>query len=123
MNTRYSSIYIKLEDNYNRTDIIKLTSIESNKTYTIYNVSTTNSTINNLSKDVKMSLFYFIGDGMKISDSFDISLDYTSFNFSSQFSVIKAIAADVAEKYNQIDELTKLNINLYKDILEVTGKE
>ena len=70
-----------------------------------------------------MSLFYFIGDGMKISDSFEISLDYTSFNFSSQFSVIKAIAADVAEKYNQIDELTKLNINLYKDILEVTGKE
>ena len=60
---------------------------------------------------------------MKISDSFDISLDYTSFNFSSQFSVIRAIAADVAEKYNQIDELTKLNINLYKDILEVTGKE
>ena len=60
---------------------------------------------------------------MKISDSFDISLDYTSFNFSSQFSVIKAIATDVAEKYNQIDELTKLNINLYKDILEVTGKE
>ena len=50
-----------------------------------------------------MSLFYFIGDGMKISDSFDISLNYTSFNFSSQFSVIKAIAADVAEKYNQID--------------------
>ena len=60
---------------------------------------------------------------MKISDSFDISLDYTSFNFPSQLSVIKAITADVAEKYNQIDELAKLNINLYKDILEVTGKE
>lgn len=117
------TLYIKLEDNYNRTDIIKLTSIGNNKTYKIYNVSTKNSTINNLSKDVKLSLFYFLEDGIQISDSFDISLDYSTYNFTSELSVLYQASKEISELYEKIYNLSKMNINIYEDILEVTDNK
>lgn len=116
-----SDVYIKLEDDFGHVDMLKLTQTNNNKTYRIYNVSTTNSTINNLSKDVKLSLFYFVGDGIKMSDSFNISLDYKGFNFATQLSVVQAAAREMAENYAKVNELTQISLSIYKDILEVTN--
>ena len=103
---------------------MQLTSTASqNKNYLVYALSTKNSTITVLNKTVKMYLFYLTNEGvMQKSNIIKIILDYQSFNFANKISVIQAAAEDIANKYEQVLQLTELNLKMYKEI-EDTLKE
>ena len=93
------------------------TSIQD-KNYDIYNVKLTEiSLANGLTK---ISLVDF---NTNYHTDFEvITLNFDNHNFLANAKVLADIATDLSVKYEQISEMTKLNIDIYKNIKEVSSK-
>ena len=61
-------------------------------------------------------------DSNNYSETIDIDLVFDDFNYLADLKTLADISTDLSAKYEKINELTKLNIDIYKNIKEVTGK-
>lgn len=91
------------------------TSIQD-KNYDIYNVKLTNISFSN--GLTQLSLVNF--DTNEYSQSESVNLIFDEFNYLANAKMLADIATDLSAKYEQINEMTKLNIDIYKNIKEVT---
>ena len=55
---------------------------------------------------------------LNINDNLDIDINYDAFKTGSNISLIAKMDSDIARKYEQIRQLTELNIEIHKDIEE-----
>lgn len=103
-------------------DVIQLVKIKEEKGYGIYMISTNRGPAARCDNLVTLSLGYNLNGDIIVSDSFLINLDYSNYNYARQINAIAEVSEDIANKYLRIEEMTKININLFNDIQEVGNK-
>jgi c-di-GMP-binding flagellar brake protein YcgR len=115
------NFYCRIIDSNNNEDILTLSYSESDKMYNIYNISLDN-TIACKEGNSTLSLLYFNNSQMKSSENFSLVLTYNTFTLGSQINLIEKLSKEISGMYNKIIDLTQMNIDIYKDIKEVSEK-
>jgi hypothetical protein len=111
--------FLLLKDSYNNYDVLKLARNGMDKNYFIYSVSTA-SNISIEQSQCSMEVLTLEKDVFKTSPSTLMNFDFTNFKFAVQTSVLEEISKTLANNYRQIDELTKMNIEIYQAIEEAS---
>lgn len=88
------------------------------KNYNIYTIKLTDISLPN--GLTSLSIVDFQNNYWSTCEQINIIFD--EFEQLYKACILAEIASDLAYKYQQIDEMTKLNIDIYKNIKEVTGK-
>ena len=89
-----------------------------NRLYNISTISLNNKVHCKNDKDMKLALMRIDGNKMLTSNFLNLDINSESFATASDFAIAEKIAKDVYSKYQKIYELTELNIQISKDILE-----
>jgi hypothetical protein len=113
-----NNFYCRLTDVNKTEDIVRLTpSDTSDKVYNVYQISLDNY-ITCENGQTTLSIISISDDLIKKSDNLDIDINYDAFKTGSNISLIAKMDSDIARKYEQIRQLTELNIEIHKDIEE-----
>lgn len=119
------ALYCVIKNENEEIDSIKLVSTSSDsKFYYCYKFSDSQP-ISHQSGKLTLFLFGVYEDKSTIiSDEFNINLNVENFNITSQLYALSQISSEIANYYNKIEQLTKMNIELYRDMQELkTGGE
>lgn len=116
-------IYCKIKNSRGQMDILSLTKAFEDKMYSIYKISNKNA-LTVSGNEVDLSLFFFTEDGAVIvSDEVkNIELQLDDLEAMLNISLLQNVNAEIKELYSKIVELTKMNIDIYSNIKEVTEK-
>lgn len=113
------TLYCLLMDSKDNVDILYLEPVETkNRLYNISTISLNNKVHCKNDKDMKLALMRIDGNKMLTSNFLNLDINSESFATASDFAIAEKIAKDVYSKYQKIYELTELNIQISKDILE-----
>lgn len=114
--------FLLIEDSKGNRDILKLTQCSVDKNYFIYSISLENSTTL-FSGNCKISIIIIIDGGVMKSTSTSIYLDVNNFKIARQIYLIEGINKEVLNAYKKVEEMTKINIEIYKSIEEVISND
>lgn len=103
-----------IKDTNNKQDILKLQQLGSDRIYDIYSVSLDNAIVVNNGKAVLSVLL--MENNIVNSQSIGMILNYDNFKAAQNIQLIEELSKDIAKKYHQIQEMTKINIDICKDI-------
>ena len=103
-----------IKDTNNKQDMLKLQQIGGDRIYNIYSVSLDNAIVVNNGKAVLSVLL--MGNKIVNSQSIELILEYDNLKTAQQIQLIEELSKDIAKKYHQIQEMTKINIDICKDI-------
>lgn len=110
--------FLLIKDSNDNKDILRLTQIESDKNYNIYTVSTENSVTIDSAQKCSISLLNF-ENNINFSAFEDIHLSFDNYLLGNQIYLIENLSNKLMTTYKQIEELTKINIEIYQKIKEV----
>lgn len=113
--------FLLIEDSKGNKDILKLTQHSVDKSYFIYSVSLENSTIL-YSGNCSVSIVILDNDILK-STSLSLYLNVENFKIARQIYLIEGINKEVLNAYKKIEEMTKMNIEIYTSIEEVMSND
>ena len=109
--------FLLLKDSYEIKDVLKLTKSGMDKNYIIYSVSI-DSGISAKNGYVDMSILTLEDDIIKTSPKTQISLNFDNFMIAKRTYILDEISRNLASTYQKIEELTKMNIEIYQNIEE-----
>lgn len=109
--------FLLLKDSYETKDVLKLTKSGMDKNYIIYSVSI-DSSISAKNGYVDMSILTLEDDIVKTSPKTQISLNFDNFMIAKRTYILDEISRNLASTYQKIEELTKMNIEIYQNIEE-----
>lgn len=110
------------KDNQNNGNLIKLSrTSEYNKNFDILKPSLDN-VISASEGESKIALLYFEADTLSSTNSLPINIGYENFEQGGRMYFLNQLSDEVTSAYNKIQQLTELNIQLYRDIREVAEK-
>ena len=109
---------IQKEDQNDR-NLIKLSkSSEYNKNFDILKASMDNVIIAPEGAS-QITLFYFENNMLVSTNALPINIGYEDFKQGGKMYFLNQLSEEIAVTYNKIQQLTELNVQLYKDIREV----
>ena len=108
--------FLLIKDTKGKKDILRLSHIKRDKVYDVYAVDVSN-TISLAAGDVSIALLV-LSNNIEVSNAENLLLDFTNFKLGNQISLIEGLSKNLALTYEKIERLTKMNIQLYKDIEE-----
>jgi len=113
-------LYCIIKNSNGTLDSVKLQIGNSeSKGYDCYNFSPTQL----LSLNSGVSTLFLFGiytdKSTFITDEFDMNLNVENFKISNKLYVVNELENDVMNYYNKIEQLTKMNIDMFKDIQEI----
>lgn len=117
----HGKFFCKTVDAYGNIDLLSLTKVSCDKSYDIYTVSL-KSNFNAAPGIVNLSILILDGDRIINSPSVNLTLKYDNYNAVNKLILMQELSDDIAKKYEQIVKLTEMNIKLYSDIKEASGK-
>ena len=118
----HGNFYCRIVDSNKNESILKLSKFNSeDKIYNIYKVSLDNYVICE-SGNVFISLLIIEESIPHITKAIQLDLSFDNYKSLSQLYMADNLTSEVINKYKKIVELTQMNINIYKDILEVKEK-
>lgn len=106
--------FLLIKNSKREKEILKLTQCGSDKNYNIFNVST-EQTISIDTGDCSIALIN-IEDNFTFSAFQKISLDFDDYKIGNQLYLIEELSKNIILTYKQIEELTKMNIEIYQNI-------
>lgn len=109
--------FLLLKDSYEIKDVLKLTKSGMDKNYIIYSVSV-DSGLSAKNGYINMSILTLENDIIKTSPKTQISLNFDNFMIAKRTSILDEISRNLASTYQKIEELTKMNIEIYQNIEE-----
>ncbi len=120
-NLRNATPFLLIKDAEGTKDILKMTKTQSGHAYNIYSVSLDNA-IKVIDGKSSIIVLILTNDFMR-SGASEISLSYQSFKEGIKLNLIENFSHYLSTVYNQIQELTKMNIDIYKSIEGVTKND
>ena len=119
-NLRNATPFLLIKDAEGTKDILKMTKTQNGHAYNIYSVSLENSisVIGGLSSII---VIVITNDIMR-SAAAEIILNYENFEKGIELNSLEKFSYQLAETYNKIQELTKMNIEIYETIEEAIKK-
>ena len=113
-NLRNATPFLLIKDSEGTKDILKLAQIQTGHAYNIYSVSLDNviSVTDGLSSIIVM----VINNDIMRSAASEIILNYENFQNGIELSSLEKFSYSLAETYTKIQELTKMNIEIYETI-------
>lgn len=111
--------FLLLKDSYETKDVLKLTKSRMDKNYIIYSVSI-DSGLSAKNGYIDMSVLTLENDIIKTSPKIQISLNFDNFMIAKRTSILDEISRNLASTYQKIEELTKMNIEIYQNIEEAS---
>ncbi len=109
--------FLLLKDSYETKDVLKLTKSGMDKNYIIYSVSI-DSGFSAKNGYIDMSILTLENDIIKTSPKTQISLNFDNFMIAKRISILDEVSRNLASTYQKIEELTKMNIEIYQNIEE-----
>ena len=109
--------FLLLKDSYETKDVLKLTKNGMDKNYIIYSVSI-DSDISAKNGYIDMSVLTLEDDIIKTSPKTQISLNFDNFMIAKRTAILDEVSRNLASTYQKIEELTKMNIEIYQNIEE-----
>lgn len=114
--TRNITPFLLIKDSETK-DVLKLSKNGMDKNYIIYSISINNS-ISTRNGSINMSLLTLEGDIIKTSSVDQINLNFDNFMIARRTAIFDEISRNLAATYQKIEELTKMNIEIYQNIEE-----
>ena len=114
------AVYCRVIDSNSNENILKMNKVKQDKNYNIYQVALTNF----ISLQNGLSEVYFLimkDDGFYSKCLGKLSLKYDNFTIASKMFLTEEFTKEMRTICTKIEEYTKLNIQLYKDMREVKG--
>lgn len=108
--------FLLIKDSNDKKDILKLTQISTDRNYIIYSVSLENSIA--VKEGLSAMTLMLLERNLFKSVSSSIILKYDNFILGKQINIIENLSKQVMLMYTKIEELTKMNIEIYKEIEE-----
>ena len=109
--------FLLLKDSYETKDVLKLTKSGIDKNYIIYSVSI-DSGVSAKNGYIDMSILTLEDDIIKTSPKTQISLNFDNFMIAKRTAVLDEVSRNLASTYQKVEELTKMNIEIYQNIEE-----
>lgn len=109
--------FLLLKDSYETKDVLKLTKCGMDKNYIIYSVSI-DSGFSAKNGYIDISVLTLENDIIKTSPKTQISLNFDNFMIAKRTSLLDEVSRNLASTYQKIEELTKMNIEIYQNIEE-----
>lgn len=113
--------FLLIEDSHKDREILKLIPINSDNNYYIYKVAPEAS----LSIEENLCTIAVIGileNNFIFSNSQTIILSFDNFQLGSKLYLIDELSKNMVLTYKQIEELTKMNVELYQEIKKEAHK-
>lgn len=116
--------FLVIQDAQGRCDLFKLSLNATETKYNIYSVALTSSIVIKSGKS-KVSLFLLTTPehGFKVVDfAQDINLSYDNYKIGYQLHLIEGLSRNLITTYQKIEQMTQMNIDMYKNMEEVMNK-
>ena len=114
------AVYCRVIDSDSKENILKMNKVKQDKNYEIYQVALTNF----ISLKEGLSKVYFLimkDEGFYSKCLGKLLLKYDNFTIASKMFLTEEFTKEMKTICKKIEEYTKLNIQLYKDMREVKG--
>ena len=118
---RNITLYCRLVDADGNECIAKMEQTGKESDYNIYQVSLDNA-ISNVEGSTKVVFIMIQNNTMKTVSAGNIHLKYDNFSMAHRLYLMNELSKSIALTYAKIEQLTEMNLQLYKDIQEVAGK-
>lgn len=120
-NTHETGIYFRLIDADRNETVVKLEKTGRDGEYNIYQVSLDN-TLSIVEGETEVIVLIFRNNTMKTMNVGKIHITYDNFSVAHRLYLIGELSKDVNLTYRKIEELTRMNLQIYEDVKEVVGK-
>ena len=116
--TKYKNItpFLLIKDSQGEVDILKLKQTSMDKTYISFSTSLDNKIVVKNGQS-ELSVLFFNNDLFK-SQTISLNLAYDNFSIAKQIYLIELLSKDIVKKHYQIEEMTKMNIDIYQQLEE-----
>jgi hypothetical protein len=114
--------FLLIKDSKGKQDIIKLSLVGNDNVYNIFAVALTNSISISPNGLCKLYLLTIEDDNFNISQCQELYLAFDNYTIAHQVSLINNLSRQVMNAYQKIEQLTKMNIDIYESIEEVMNK-
>ena len=115
---KYNNItpFLLIKDSKDNKDMLKLELKSKDSNYNLYSVSLCNTiTV----AEGKSSLVVLLIDSKIMhSASVEIVLNYDNYTLGQKVYLIDELSRDIVKKYQQVEQMTKMNIDIYQSIEE-----
>jgi hypothetical protein len=115
------SPFLLIEDSHKDREILKLVPVNSDNNYYIYTVAP-EASLSIEDNNCVISIIGIAENNFIFSNSQLISLSFDNFQLGSKLCLIDELSRNVIVTYKQIEELTKMNIDLYQEIKKEANK-
>ena len=108
--------FLLIKDSNGKKDILKLSHSKADKVYNIYNVDLQNF-ISIAAGNCAIALLV-LSNNIEVSTSENMILDFSNFSLGQHANLVEGLSQNLVAMYQKVEKLTKMNIQLYKDIEE-----
>lgn len=115
------SPFLLIEDSHKEREILKLVPVDQDNNYYIYTVAPDASIMIEDCACV-ISVIGVLDNNFVFSNSQALLLSFDSFRLGSKLYLIDELSNNLIVTYKQIEELTKMNIDLYQEIKKEANK-
>lgn len=121
---KYITPFLVIQDTQGRCDLFKLSLNATEDKYNIYSVALTSS-VSIKSGKSKISLFLLTSqnNNFKVTDfSQEVNLSYDNYKIGYQLHLIEGLSRNLITTYQKVEQMTQMNIDMYKNMEEVMNK-
>lgn len=117
-----ASLYCRLIDMDGNECMVKMAKTGQENNYNIYQVVVDSSvcTIEGLTEVMFIAINH--NNTMKTIHAGKMHIKYDNFSIAHRLYLMNELSKSIQLTYNKVEELTRMNLQLYKDIREVTGR-
>ena len=115
------SPFLLIEDSHKEREILKLIPIKQDENYYIYTVAP-EASIAIEDRTCIISIIGILDNNFIFSNSQALLLSFDNFRLGSRLHLIDELSNNLIITYKQIEELTKMNIDLYQEIKKEANK-
>lgn len=111
-----------IEDSKGVKDILKLTKDSFDRYYNIYSVSLANAICVEAGES-KIVLLLLGNNTIKAAAQSNVYITYDNFTTGQQIQMIEEFTKEVRRACRKVEEMTKMNIQIYQEIEEVVSSD
>lgn len=108
--------FLLIKDSKDNKDILKLELKNKDSNYNLYSVSLHNTVT--IAEGISSLVVLLIDSKIMHSASVNIVLNYDNFTLGQKIYLIDELSKDIVRKYQQVEQMTKMNIDIYQSIEE-----
>ena len=108
--------FLLIKDSKDNKDILKLELKNKDSNNNLYSGSLCNTIT--ITEGISSLVVLLIDSKIMYSASVDIILNYDNFTLGQKIYLIDELSKDIVRKYQQVEQMTKMNIDIYQSIEE-----